>query len=62
MPSRLSLGYGGPQCLVSRNDVRTLFDRACDMAMADVVGDAGQEGDGAHVYSVSAAAEHANYQ
>ena len=55
-------GYGGPQCLVSRNDLMTLFNKACDMAMADVVGDAGEEKDGAHVSSASAAAEHARYQ
>ena len=59
---RLPRGYGRPQCLVSRNDLRTLFDKACDMAMADVVGDAGEEGAGAHVSSASAAAEHATYQ
>ena len=58
----LPRGYGGPQCLVSHNDLRTLFDRAFDMAMADVVGDAAEEEDGAHVSSASAAAEHARYQ
>ena len=48
--------------MVSHNGLRTLFDRAFDMAMADVVGDAGEEEDGAHVSSASAAAERANYQ
>ena len=33
--ARLPLGYGGPQCLVSRHDLRTLLDKACDMAMGE---------------------------
>ena len=60
--AHLPHGYGGPQCLVSHNDLRKIFDKACDMAMAYVVGDAGEEHDSAHVSSASAAAEHTKYQ
>ena len=31
--ARLPLRYGGPQCLISHHDLRTLLDKACDMAM-----------------------------
>ena len=41
--AHLPYGYGGRQCLVSRNDLRTLFDKACDMAMAAVIGDESKE-------------------